>query len=243
VSDRPLQVINEPRDFRLTVTELRESSPEKKEATVARLVAEEARTPFNLAEGPLLRVKLLLLAEDDHVLLITMHHIISDGWSIKVLISEIGELYEAYANGHEATLPELPIQYADFAVWQRNWLQGERLEEQLSYWKAQLAAAPPLLELPTDRPRPTFKTFHGADVHLSLSKKLSEDVTRLSRREGATLFMTLFSVFVTLLYRYSGTARHSRWYGHSQPQPCRDRKAYRFLYQHAGLAYPPCRTR
>ena len=204
VSDRPLQVINEPRDFRLTVTELRESSPEKKEATVARLAAEEARTPFNLAEGPLLRVKLLLLAEDDHVLLITMHHIISDGWSIKVLISEIGELYEAYANGHEATLPELPIQYADFAVWQRNWLQGERLEEQLSYWKAQLAAAPPLLELPTDRPRPTFKTFHGADVHLSLSKKLSEDITRLSRREGATLFMTLFSAFVTLLYRYSG---------------------------------------
>ncbi len=204
VSDRPLQVINEPRDFRLTVTELRENSPEKKEATVARLAAEEARTPFNLAEGPLLRVKLLLLAEDDHVLLITMHHIISDGWSIKVLISEIGELYEAYANGREAALPELPIQYADFAVWQRNWLQGERLEEQLSYWKAQLAAAPPLLELPTDRPRPTFKTFHGADVHLSLSKKLSEDITRLSRREGATLFMTLFSAFVTLLYRYSG---------------------------------------
>ena len=204
MSDRPLQVINEPRDFRLTVIELRESSPEKKEATVARLAADEARTPFNLAAGPLLRVKLLRLAEDDHVLLITMHHIISDGWSIKVLISEIGELYEAYANGREATLPELPIQYADFAVWQRNWLQGERLEEQLSYWKTQLAAAPPLLELPTDRPRPTFKTFHGADVHLSLSKKLSEDITLLSRREGATLFMTLFSAFVTLLYRYSG---------------------------------------
>jgi len=204
VSDRPVQVINEPRDFRLTVSELRESSAEKKEATVARLAAEEGCKPFNLAEGPLLRVKLLRLAADDHVLLINMHHIVSDGWSIKVLIRELGELYEACANGREAMLPELPIQYADFAVWQRNWLQGERLEEQLSYWKAQLAGAPPLLELPTDRPRPAFKTFHGADLYLSLSKKLSEAITRLSRREGATLFMTLFSAFVTLLYRYSG---------------------------------------
>jgi amino acid adenylation domain-containing protein len=204
VDDHPVQVINEPRAFRLTVVELQESCLEEKKETAARFAAEEGHTPFNLAEGPLLRVKLLRLAEDDHVLLITMHHIISDGWSIKVLISEIGELYEAYANGHEAALPELPIQYADFAVWQRNWLQGERLAEQLSYWKAQLAAAPPLLELPTDRPRPIFKTFHGAHIDLNLSKKLSEDVTRLSRREGATLFMTLFSAFVTLLYRYSG---------------------------------------
>ncbi|HJP95209.1 MAG TPA: amino acid adenylation domain-containing protein [Pyrinomonadaceae bacterium] len=204
VNDRPVQVINAARDFRLPVIELRETSPEKKEATAARFAAEEALKPFNLAEGPLLRVKLLRLAEDDHVLLITMHHIISDGWSIKVLIGELSELYEAYANGREAALPDLPIQYADFALWQRNWLQGERLEEQLSYWREQLADAPPLLELSTDRPRPTFKTFHGADVFLSFSKSLSEDITRLSRREGATLFMTLFAAFVTLLYRYSG---------------------------------------
>ncbi len=204
VDDHPVQVINKPRDFPLTVIELRESCFKEKEETATRFAAEEARTPFNLAEGPLLRVKLLRLAEEDHVLLITMHHIISDGWSIKVLISELGELYEACVNGREAALPELPIQYADFAVWQRNWLQGERLEEQLSYWKAQLAAAPPLLELPTDRPRPTFKTFHGARVDLNLAKKLSEDIMRLSRREGATLFMTLFSAFVILLYRYSG---------------------------------------
>jgi amino acid adenylation domain-containing protein len=204
VGDRPVQVINEPGSFRLTVTELRERSAEEKEATAARLAAEEARKPFNLSEGPLLRVKLLRLATDDHVLLITMHHIVSDGWSIKVLIREIGELYEAYANGRETAFPELPIQYADFASWQREWLQGERLEEQLSYWRAQLADAPPLLELPTDRPRPTFKTFHGADVTLSFSKKLSEEVAQLSRREGATLFMTLLSAFATLLYRYSG---------------------------------------
>ena len=204
VSDRPVQIVHKVRDFRLSVIDLRETSPQEKDATAARLTAEEARKPFNLAEGPLLRVKLLRLAEDDHVLLITMHHIISDGWSTKVLIREIGELYEAHANGREATLPELSIQYADFAAWQRGWLQGERLEEQLSYWRTQLADAPPLLELPTDRPRPTFKTFHGANVQLSFSKSLSDEIARLSRREGATLFMALFSAFATLLYRYSG---------------------------------------
>jgi amino acid adenylation domain-containing protein len=204
VSDHPVQVLNEVRDFRLLVIELQKTSPEKKEATATRLAAEEARTPFNLAEGPLLRVKVLRLAADDHLLLITMHHIISDGWSIQILMREIRELYEAHANKREAALPDLPIQYADFAVWQRGWLQSERLEEQLSYWRTQLADAPPLLELPTDRPRPTFKTFHGADVRLSFSKSLSENITRLSRREGATLFMTLLSAFSTLLYRYSG---------------------------------------
>ncbi|HEX5883448.1 MAG TPA: amino acid adenylation domain-containing protein, partial [Pyrinomonadaceae bacterium] len=160
IDDQPVQVINQVRDFRLTVIELQETSPENNETTATRLATEEAQKPFNLSEGPLLRVKLLRLAADDHVLLITMHHIVSDGWSIKVLIRELGELYDAHANHREAALPDLPIQYADFAVWQRGWLQGERLEEQLSYWKVQLAGAPPLLELPTDRPRPTFKTFH-----------------------------------------------------------------------------------
>jgi amino acid adenylation domain-containing protein len=203
VDDRPVQVINEIWDFSLALIDLRESSLEEKEEIAARLAAEEARKPFNLAEGPLLRVKLLRLAEDDQVLLITMHHIISDGWSIKVLIREIGALYEAYANGREAALPELPIQYADFASWQRGWLQGERLEEQLSYWRGQLADAPPLLELPTDRPRPTFKTFHGANVTLSFSKSLSKEITQLGRREGATLFMTLLSAFFALLHRYT----------------------------------------
>ena len=204
VDDRPVQVINEVRDFSLTVIDLGESAPEKNEATAARLVAEESRQPFNLSEGPLLRIKLLRLAENDHVLLVTMHHIISDGWSIKVLMREIGELYEAYANKREAALSDLPIQYADFAAWQRDWLEGERLEEQLSYWRSQLADAPPLLELPTDRPRPKFKTFHGADVLLSFSKSLSKDIARLSHREGATLFMILLAGFSTLLYRYSG---------------------------------------
>ena len=203
VDDRPVQVIHEARDFRLRVIELRESCLAEKEATAARLAAEEARTPFNLGEGPLLRVKLLRLAADDHVLLITMHHIISDGWSIKVFIGEIGELYEAYANGRDAALPALPMQYADFALWQRSWLQGEKLEEQLSYWRAQLADAPPVLDLPTDRPRPAFKTFHGGYLTLIFSKKLSEEITQLGRREGATLFMTLLSAFSALLHRYT----------------------------------------
>src|SRR5207248_3113530 len=198
-----VQVINEARDFRLTVIELREASAEEREVTAARLAAEEARKPFNLAEGPLLRVKLLRLAEDDQVLLVTMHHIISDGWSIKILIREMGALYETCAGGWEAALPALPIQYADFAAWQRRWLRGDVLEEQLSYWRRQLADAPPLLEFPTDRPRPTFKTFHGADVPLTFSKKLSEEITQLSRREGATLFMTLLAAYACLLHRYT----------------------------------------
>ena len=203
VEDRPVQVIHEARDFRLTMMELRESCLAEKEDTAVRFAAAEARTPFNLGEGPLLRVKLLRLAADDHVLLITMHHIISDGWSIKVFISEIGELYEAYAKGREAALPELPMQYADFALWQRSWLQGEKLEAQLSYWRAQLADAPPVLDLPTDRPRPAFKTFRGAYLTLIFAKKLSEEITQLGRREGATLFMTLLSAFSALLYRYT----------------------------------------
>ena len=203
VDDRPVQVVNAVCDFSLTLIDLRESSPKEKEATAARLAAEEAETPFNLARGPLLRVKLLRLAEDDHVLLITMHHIISDGWSIKVFINELEVLYEAYTNGQRAALPELPIQYADFASWQRRWLQGERLEEQLSYWRTHLAGAPPLLELPTDRPRPAFKTFQGAYLSLTFAKKLSQEITQLGRREGATLFMTLLSAFAAVLYRYT----------------------------------------
>src|SRR5215510_8308606 len=203
VDDRPVQIIHKLWDFSLRPIELRESSSEKKEAIAARFAAEEAEKPFNLAKGPLLRVELLRLAEDDHVLLITMHHIISDGWSIKVFIGEIEELYKAYTNGQRAALPELPIQYADFALWQRSWLQGEKLEEQLSYWRTQLADAPPVLDLPTDRPRPTFKTFRGAYLPLIFSKKLSEEITQLGRREGTTLFMTLISAFSALLYRYT----------------------------------------
>jgi amino acid adenylation domain-containing protein/non-ribosomal peptide synthase protein (TIGR01720 family) len=171
---------------------------------VWRLATEEAHRPFNLANGLLLRVTLLRLGEESHVLLVTMHHIVSDGWSIGIFIREVATLYKAFSTGAPSPLPELPIQYADFAHWQRQWLSGEVLETQLNYWKQQLANAPPLLELPTDRPRPPVQTFRGASQSLVLSKTLSEALNVLSSHEGVTLFMTLLAAFKTLLYSYTG---------------------------------------
>jgi amino acid adenylation domain-containing protein len=144
------------------------------------------------------------LGEAEHVLLFTTHHIICDGWSRGVLIRELAALYEAFSSGKPSPLPELPIQYVDFAVWQRQWLQGEVLEAQLTYWKQQLAGSPPVLELPTDRPRPSVQTFQGATQSLMLPKDLSEALKDLSQQEDATLFMTLLAAFKTLLYRYTG---------------------------------------
>jgi hypothetical protein len=165
---------------------------------------EDAHRRFDLTKGPLLRANLLRLGETEHVLLLTIHHIISDGWSVGVFVRELAALYEAYTAGRPSPLQELSIQYADFAAWQRDWLQGERLEEQLSYWRAQLSDAPPLLELPTDRPRPPVQSYKGAHETLVLCESLSRSLKELSRREGATLFMTLLAAFSTLLYRYSG---------------------------------------
>jgi len=164
---------------------------------------EDARRRFDLTKGPLLRANLLRLGETEHVLLVTIHHIISDGWSVGVFVRELAALYEAYTAGRPSPLQELSIQYADFAAWQRDWLQGERLEEQLSYWRAQLSDAPQLLKLPTDRPRPPVQSYKGAHETLFLCESLSRSLKELSRREGATLFMTLLAAFSTLLYRYS----------------------------------------
>src|SRR5438045_617664 len=132
-----------------------------------------------------------------------MHHIVSDGWSIGVFVRELAALYEAYMAGRPSPLQELPIQYADFAAWQREWLQGDVLEEQLSYWRRQLANAPPLLELPTDRPRPPVQSYRGAHEALLLSESLSRSLKELSRQEGATLFMTLLAAYACLLHRYT----------------------------------------
>jgi hypothetical protein len=151
-----------------------------------------------------LRTSLLKLGAEEHVLLLTMHHIVSDGWSAGVLVREMGTLYAAYAQGNESPLEELAIQYGDYARWQREWLQGEVLEEQLGYWREQLAGAPPVLELPTDRPRPAVQTFRGAHENFKLPGELVEALRALGRREGATLFMTLLAAFQTLLHRYSG---------------------------------------
>jgi amino acid adenylation domain-containing protein len=186
----------------LAIIDLRFLSAAEQEAEIQRLATEERSRPFDLSSEPLLRVMLLQLDSSEHVLLLNLHHIICDGWSIGVLIRELGTLYTAFSNNQPSPLPELPIQYADFADWQREWLQGEVLETQLAYWKQQLDNIP-LLNLPTDRPRPATPTYRGATQFLELPKILSETLEALSQREGVTLFMTLLAAFQTLLYRYT----------------------------------------
>src|SRR5436309_1458803 len=161
VDGAPVQTIAPSLTMALPVVDLQELSEHEREIEVQRLVAEDARQPFNLARGPLLRITLLRLAEDEHVGLLTMHHIVSDGWSTGILIREMAVLYEAFSAGRFSPLPDLPIQYADFANWQRHWLQGEVLETQLFYWKQQLHGAPSLLELPTYRSRLAVQGFQG----------------------------------------------------------------------------------
>ena len=181
------------------------SMPEiDREGEAHRLASEFARCPFDLSRGPLMRACVLRLAEDAHVALFSMHHIISDGWSMGVLIKEVATLYEAYAKGGLSPLPELPIQYGDFAVWQRRHLEGEILQSQVAYWKEHLDGELPMLLLPTDRPRPEIQTFRGTKRAAMIGKEVSEELEALSRRESATLFMTLFAAFNALLYRYTG---------------------------------------
>jgi NRPS condensation-like uncharacterized protein/acyl carrier protein len=203
VNGRPVQVVTEAQPLSLPVVVLSELSPEEREIEAQRLVMEEIRRPFKLAQGPLLRVGLLRLSEADHILFFTLHHIISDAWSMVVLVREVATLYEAFSTGEASPLAELKLQYADFAYWQRQWLQGEVLERQLSYWRQQLAAIPPALQLPTDRPRPAVQTTCGEGQELELSKEVSEALRALSRREGATLFMTLLAAFKALLHYYT----------------------------------------
>ena len=202
--ERPLQVIAAALAVTLGVVDLRELSEIQREAEARRLATEEAQQPFDLAHGPLMRASLLRLGEEEHVLLLTLHHIVSDGWSTGILFQELSVLYEAFSNGKPSTLPDLPIQYADFAVWQRQWLQGEVLESQLSYWKKQLEGAPALLNLPTDRPRPAVQSYRGASQSIELSQELTQGLKALSAQQRVTLFMTLLAAFQTLLHRYTG---------------------------------------
>lgn len=165
---------------------------------------EESRTPFDLERGPLLRLKLVRLAPHDHVLLVTMHHIVSDGWSFKVLLHELKILYEAYSEGKESPLPELAIHYSDFAVWQREWLNSERLEGQLDYWAKQLSDAPKTLELPTDFPRPVVQSNRGVRQPVELDRTLDQQLRKLSQEHSVTLYMVLLAAFQALVYRYTG---------------------------------------
>jgi amino acid adenylation domain-containing protein len=200
----PVQVIAPELRLSLQVEDLSKLSESERETEAMALADAEARLPFDLTRGPLIRARLLRLAAEDHVLLFAMHHIISDGWSMGVLVSEIGILYSAYSQNQESPLPELAIQYADFALWQREWLQGEELENQLNYWKQQLGGERSSLALPTDHPRPPMQSSNGAHELFLFPIELTDELRKISYREDATLFMTLVAAFQVLLYRYTG---------------------------------------
>ena len=212
-AQRPVQVVLPPAPValppdpaELPIVDLAGLPDAVRTAAVRTLLNEDAQRPFDLARGPLLRGTLLRLAGEEHVALFTMHHIAADGWSIGLLVRELSALYRAGLAGADlaAALPELPIQYADFAVWQRGWLQGEVLERQLAYWRERLAGAPPLLELPTDRPRPPLQTYRGGRRVRQLPAALAADLAALLRRSNATLFMGLLAGFDILLSRLTG---------------------------------------
>ncbi|HEY0174538.1 MAG TPA: amino acid adenylation domain-containing protein [Pyrinomonadaceae bacterium] len=200
----PSQVVLPARGVALARADLSGLAEAEREAMVGRMSEEEARRPFDMRRGPLWRVSLLRLGDEEHVLLLVMHHIITDGWSLNILIDELSTLYRAFAEGRPSPLAELPVQYADFAAWQRRWLSGEVMERLVEYWRRRLAGAPPVLELPADRPRPPAQSFRGASHAFTIPDDLARELRGLSRREGATLFMTLLAAFQTLLYRYTG---------------------------------------
>jgi amino acid adenylation domain-containing protein len=203
VEGRPISVIAEGLALSLPLIDLSGLAADEREAEVGRRAETEARAPFDLAGGPLLHATLLRLAPEDHVVLVVLHHIIADGWSIGVLNREVAALYEAYVAGRPSPLPEPPVQYADYAAWQRRWLQGAALEKQLAYWKERLAGAA-ALDLPADRPRPAAPSYRGAAVRFALPANLAGGVRTLAKQEGCTPFMVLLAAFQALLHRYTG---------------------------------------
>ncbi|MEQ8997814.1 MAG: aminotransferase class V-fold PLP-dependent enzyme [Coleofasciculus sp. B1-GNL1-01] len=204
VEAQPVQIIAPNLTLTLPVVDLRQLPKAVQKMEVQGLATEQSQRPFDLLQGPLLRWMLVQLSEQEHVLLFNIHHIVFDGWSLGIIIRELSALYQAFSTGKPSPLPKLPIQYADFAVWQRQQLQGEKLHSQLSYWKQQLEKAPPLLPLPTDRPRPPVQTYRGEKESFRLPKSLTETLKTVGKKAEATLFMTLLAVFKILLYRYSG---------------------------------------
>ncbi len=203
IDDQPVQVIVPSLTLPLSITDLTTLPESDRETEARKRAMDEVKTPFNLSTGPLLRASLIKLADDDHVLILNTHHIISDRWSLGVLSQELAALYEAYLADKPSPLPDLAIQYADYAVWQRQYLSGTTLDQQLDYWKQQLAGAPPTLDLPTDRPRQAIENFWGGVYKQPLPEDLVKDLRLLSRRHSATFFMTLLAAFQTLLARWS----------------------------------------
>jgi amino acid adenylation domain-containing protein len=204
VNNKPKQIINSEITLNIKVIDLQHVETTEREKFLEQQLLEEASTPFDLEIAPLIRCTLLQISATEQVLLLTMHHIVSDGWSMGLFSQELSSLYQAFAKGNPSPLAELPIQYADFAIWQREWLSGEILETQLNYWKQQLQDAPELLQLPTDRTRPSIQTYKGKRHRFSLNQGLTHQLQKLARESGTTLFMTLLAGFATLLYRYSG---------------------------------------
>ncbi|MFZ5515903.1 MAG: amino acid adenylation domain-containing protein [Candidatus Zhuqueibacterota bacterium] len=204
VRGKPFQVIADAFELNIESKDMSAVAAAELDAEILQIARADAQKAFDLANGPLLRALLIRVAEDDHVFLFTMHHIISDGWSVGVLIKEVAALYRAYSENSPSPLPALPVQYADFAHWQRNWLQGDMLAAQLDYWRKQLDSRAFVLDLPTDRPRPAVQSFRGAVVSRKLPNELLASLKALSQKEGVSLFMTLLAAFKTLLYRYSG---------------------------------------
>ncbi|QLE41851.1 amino acid adenylation domain-containing protein [Nostoc sp. C052] len=204
VDGQAAQIIQAQPNWSVTVVDLKHLPWKEQEIAAQKLLQQEAIEPFDLAHDALIRATLIVLSPTEHWLLVCMHHVVSDGWSIGVFVEELQALYNAYSQGQPSSLLPLPIQYADFALWQRQWLQGEVLNSQLSYWKEQLANAPTFLPLPTDRPRPAVQTFNGAHLEFTLSVELTQKLVKLSQQQGVTLFMTLLAAYNTLLYRYTG---------------------------------------
>ncbi|HYP22809.1 MAG TPA: amino acid adenylation domain-containing protein, partial [Actinomycetota bacterium] len=206
VRGEPRQVVADEGRVSLSVVDLAYLGDDEREEAAMKVVAEEADRPFDLAAGPLWRTTLIELGDEDHLLVICMHHIVSDGWSLGVFASELSEIYTAFVDDREPKLEPLPLQYADFAIWQREWFQGEELDRQMTYWKRHLEGAPAALDLPTDYPRPPIQTFEGASINFALPAGLSADVKELARRNGVTMFMLGLAAFTTLLHRYTGAA-------------------------------------
>ncbi|MDH5548253.1 MAG: amino acid adenylation domain-containing protein, partial [Gammaproteobacteria bacterium] len=203
-SGQPLLAIQQTLHIDLPVIDLSTLSQDEREAHVRMLAAADARKPFNLAQGPLLRMSVLRINEQHHVLLLNMHHIVSDGWSMGVIIKELAALYDAFSQGLANPLSPLAIQYADYAAWQRQWLQGEVLERQLDYWRKQLSDAPERLALPVDHPYPAAQSYRGANLSFSLSQELTTKLHQLCREHECTLFMTLMTAYQMLLSHYCG---------------------------------------
>ena len=204
VDGDPVQILAEPQSVALAVSDLGAWPEVEREAEMHRQLTREAQRPFNLACDMMLRATLFRLGVTEHVLLLVMHHIASDGWSTGVLMRELETFYTAFVTGKPVDLPALPIQYADYAIWQRHWLQEEVLATQLAYWRHQLEGASPILELPTDQPRPAIQTYRGARQSWVISPTITEGLKTLSRREGVTLFMMLLAAWQLLLHRYTG---------------------------------------